>query len=124
MTQPRDIEAIAAALRAFAEARDWEQFHTPKNLVMALGGEAGELLALFQWLTPGEAASVMQVPVTARAVQEELADVFIYLVRLADVLGIDLVQAAWAKIEANEHRYPAAAVRGKAIKYTDVETDG
>ena len=91
---------------------------------MALGGEVGEVMALFQWLTPGEAGGVMQVPATARAVQEELADVFIYLVRLADVLGIDLVQAALAKIEANEHRYPAAAVRGKATKYTDVETDG
>ena len=123
MAELSDIETIAGALRAFADARDWGQFHTPKNLVMALGGEVGELMALFQWLTPDEAAGAMQMPTTAHAVQDELADVFCYLVRLADVLHVDLVQAARAKLAANEQRYPAAAVRGKAIKYTQVKID-
>src|SRR5262249_19368370 len=85
------LHDLATLLRAFAQARDWEQYHTPKNLAMALAGEAGELVACFQWLTPDESAHVMEDPVTAEAVESELADVLQYLIRLADVLGIDLV---------------------------------
>ena len=77
-------------LRAFARARDWEQYHTPKNLAMALAGEVGELIACFQWMTPDESAHVMQDPGTAAAVESELADVLQYLIRLADVLDVDL----------------------------------
>jgi NTP pyrophosphatase (non-canonical NTP hydrolase) len=116
MPQLSAIEQIAVKLRRFAEARDWEQFHTPKNLAMALGGEVGELMALFQWLTVEQAADIMRTPTTADAVRDELADVFIYLIRLADVLKVDLVEAASCKIDANEKRYPAEAVRGRAIK--------
>ena len=86
---------LAAALRDFARARDWERFHTPKNLAMALAGEAGELVACFQWLTPEESARVMDDPGIAADVESEPADVLQYLIRLADVLG-----ATWPKPSA------------------------
>ncbi|MEX0831435.1 MAG: nucleotide pyrophosphohydrolase [Nitriliruptoraceae bacterium] len=100
------IAELQTKLRSFAKARDWEQFHTPKNLAMALSGEVGELVEIFQWLTPNQADHVMQGQRSAD-VEDELADVFIYLLRLADVLGIDLARAAHAKIGRNELRYPA-----------------
>lgn len=98
---------LAAALKDFAQARDWEQFHTPKNLAMALAGETGELVACFQWLTPGESARVMDDPGTAADVESEMADVLQYLIRLADVLGIDLAEAVRKKMKVNETRFPA-----------------
>ena len=101
-----DIKDIAEQLREFAAARDWEQFHTPKNLAMALAGAAGELLAEYQWLTPEESTDVMNHPDIGPAVTDELADVAIYLIRLADVLGVDLADAADAKILRNEERFP------------------
>lgn len=110
------IEDLTAALRQFADERDWAQFHTPKNLVMALVGEVGELVEHFQWLTPDESAEVMQDDTSARRIADELADVFIYLVRLADVLGVDLLSAADTKLESNAKRYPADQVRGSADK--------
>ena len=100
------IRELQARLRDFASARDWERFHTPKNLAMALAGEVGELLELFQWLTPDEAAAIMDSD-RRTDVEDELADVVIYLARLADVLGVDLSAAAAAKLERNEHRFPA-----------------
>ncbi|MFF7729105.1 nucleotide pyrophosphohydrolase [Streptomyces sp. NPDC008001] len=112
------IRTLQAQLADFAKERDWEQFHTPENLVMALAGEAGELLEVFQWLTPEESDDVMREPDRARAVREEMADVFVYLLRLADVLGIDVAQALKDKIETNRHRYPAHLARGRADKYT------
>ena len=102
------LSDLAAMLRAFAEARDWEQYHTPKNLAMALAGEAGELVACFQWLTPDESAHVMDDPGTAEAVESELADVLQYLIRLADVLGVDLAEAVRRKARLNEARFPPA----------------
>lgn len=107
------IERLQARLHTFAEARDWQPFHTPKNLVMALAGEVGELIEIFQWLTPEEATVVM-AGLRAGDVEDELADVFIYLVRLADVLGVDLVATAETKLARNERRYPADEVRGHA----------
>jgi NTP pyrophosphatase (non-canonical NTP hydrolase) len=112
----RDIRELAERLRDFAVARDWEQFHTPKNLAMALAGEAGELLAEFQWLTPEEAAGIMADPRAARQVRSEIADVFLYLTRLADVLGVDLLGSAADKLEENERRYDAATYRGSRRK--------
>ncbi|MGH3468975.1 MAG: nucleotide pyrophosphohydrolase [Thermocrispum sp.] len=100
------LDDLAARLRSFADARDWHQYHTPKNLVMALTGEVGELTALFQWLTPEESARWRDDPKLAAEVRDELADVQIYLVRLADVLGVDLLDVAQAKIERNEVRFP------------------
>jgi NTP pyrophosphatase (non-canonical NTP hydrolase) len=105
--RPADsLSDLATILRAFARARDWERYHTPKNLAMALAGETGELLACFQWLTPGESTRVMQDPRAAAAVESELADVLQYLIRLADVLGIDLAEAVRKKVQLNESRFP------------------
>jgi NTP pyrophosphatase (non-canonical NTP hydrolase) len=101
------LRDLAALLRAFDQARNWEPYHTPKNLAMALAGEAGELLACFQWLTPSESADVMHDAAIAASVESELADVAQYLIRLADVLGVDLAEAARKKIRLNEKRFPS-----------------
>ncbi|WP_193789989.1 nucleotide pyrophosphohydrolase [Streptomonospora alba] len=93
-------------LADFAERRDWGRFHTPKNLAMALAGEAGELAAEFQWLTPEEAAEVMAEPGKAGAVRSEMADVLSYLLRLADVLDVDVEAALREKVDLNEERFP------------------
>ncbi|MEO5875736.1 MAG: nucleotide pyrophosphohydrolase [Streptosporangiaceae bacterium] len=100
------LDELVVRLREFAHARDWQQFHTPKNLAMALAGEAGELLAEFQWLTPEEAGAVMADPVAAARVRSEVADVFNYLLRLADVLDLDLVQASHTKLDEVALRHP------------------
>lgn len=100
------LGGLAATLRAFAQARDWERYHTPKNLAMALAGEVGELIACFQWLTPDESAHIMDDPKTAAAVESELADVLQYLIRLADVLDVDLAEAFRTKVQINETRFP------------------
>lgn len=99
-----DLTAIRDRLRTFAEARNWDQFHTPKNLSMAIAGEAGELLAEFQWLTPEQSTKLTAEKL--RDVEMEIADVAIYLVRLADVLGLDIYEATMAKIAINESRFP------------------
>jgi dCTP diphosphatase len=114
-----DIGKVKAHLRTFARERDWEKFHTPKNLVMALSGEVGELTELFQWLTPEESTRVMEDPGSAEAVRQELADVMIYVIRLLDSLGIDIEQALWRKLQANAGKYPVSRVKGKARKYAD-----
>lgn len=108
-------------LREFAEARDWGQFHTPKNLAMALAGESGELLEIFQWLTPEQSMSVLDDARRAEQVRQELADVLAYLLRLADVLDVDLLSALSAKIDTNEQRYPVDRVRGIALKYSELD---
>jgi len=113
------IEDLSARLRAFAEERDWEQFHSPKNLAMALAVEAAELLEHFQWLTEEESAQL--APAKAGQVAEEMADVFIYLLRLADRLGVDLLGAACAKMAKNAARYPVEKSRGHKKKYTEFE---
>jgi dCTP diphosphatase len=111
-----DPNLLAARLRTFAQERDWEQFHTPKNLAMALSVEAGELLELFQWLTAEESRALTASRTAAERVQEELADVLIYLVRLADVLGVDLEAAVEAKLGVNARKYPVDLSRGNATK--------
>jgi NTP pyrophosphatase (non-canonical NTP hydrolase) len=111
-----DIEAIQRKLEAFARERDWEQFHSPKNLAMALAGEAGELLELFQWLTQAESEAIDED--LRAAVAHELADVMIYLLRLADRLDIDLDKAVVAKMKINAAKYPVALSKGKATKST------
>jgi dCTP diphosphatase len=105
-------------LRHFTAARDWEQFHSPKNLAMALSGEVGELVAELQWLSDAEIAAGLEDGSPLRdALENEIADVFIYLVRLADKAGIDLYQVADAKIDRNEERYPVSVAYGSAVKY-------
>ena len=116
MSESLDLEKVRDYLRDFAAERDWDQFHTPKNLAMALAGEAGELLEIFQWLTPEESGPVMEDQARAQAVGDELTDVLQYVVRLADVLGVDLSEAVWRKLQDNERRYPAGEVRGSAEK--------
>jgi NTP pyrophosphatase (non-canonical NTP hydrolase) len=108
------LEHLAVRLREFARVRDWEQFHTPKNLVMALAGEVGELVAEFQWLTADESRS--PDPDALARMRTELGDVTLYLIRLADVLGVDLVEAAKAKLDDNDRRYDAELFRGSARK--------
>ncbi len=107
---------LRAALRVFAAARDWERYHSPKNLATALVVEAAELAEHFQWLT--EEASARLNARDRAAVAEELADVLIYLVRLADRLGVDLADASRRKMAKNRRKYPARLVRGSAKKYT------
>ncbi|PZG17298.1 nucleotide pyrophosphohydrolase [Nonomuraea aridisoli] len=109
-----ELEGLAERLREFARVREWEQFHTPKNLAMALAGEVGELVAEFQWLTAEESRS--PDPETLARMRTELGDVTLYLVRLADVLGVDLMAAARAKLADNERRYDADRYRGSARK--------
>jgi NTP pyrophosphatase (non-canonical NTP hydrolase) len=111
-----NLDQLTGRIRDFARARAWEQFHTPKNLSMALAGEVGELLAELQWLTDEQARTIMAEPDAATRIRGEIADVFIYLLRLADVLGIHLVDVAHAKLDENEHRYDVESHYGSARK--------
>jgi len=111
-----DLSAIATRLREFSDRRDWGRFHTPKNLAMALSVEVAELVEHFQWLTPEEANALPRDPAALREVEDELADVGIYLVRMADVLGIDLSTAMARKIDRNEERFPVELMRGRASR--------
>lgn len=111
------MAVLKARLRQFAAVRDWDQFHSPKNLAMALVAEAGELAAHFQWLEGEESRALADS--RRQAVAHEMADVLIYLVRLADKLDVDLFAAATAKMALNEERYPAELVRGSAAKYDE-----
>jgi len=118
------VEDLSARLRDFAAERDWNQFHTPKNLAMALAGEVGELLAELQWLTPEQSRSVMDDASAGPRVRAELGDVVIYLVRLADVLGVDLVVAAFDKLADSERRYPVERSQGSARKAPPTRSTG
>ena len=113
------LRALQQRLAAFAAARDWQQFHSPKNLAMALSVEAAEVVEEFQWLTEAESKALDAE--RHERVRLELADVFIYLLRLADRLDLDLMRAADDKIALNERKYPADRVRGDARKYTEYD---
>lgn len=102
-------------LRGFAEEREWQQFHTPKNLAMALSVEASELVEIFQWLTPEESAAIMSTE-RGEAVRDEVADVMTYLLRFADVLGIDLEDAMSSKVERSAQRYTITESKGNSEK--------
>ena len=114
------IPDLQRQLRDFVAERDWDQFQTPKNLVMALTGEVGELTEIFQWLTAEESRGVLADQAQAGRVREEIADVFAYLLRLADVLAVDLEEALAEKMIKNAAKYPVQAARGTAAKYTDL----
>jgi NTP pyrophosphatase (non-canonical NTP hydrolase) len=105
-------------LRKFAADRDWDQFHSPKNLSMALSAEAAEIIEHFQWLTEEQSNHLPNEKL--QAVETELADTLIYLIRLADKLDIDLLAAAQSKIEVNEKKYPVDKAKGNAKKYTEL----
>jgi dCTP diphosphatase len=111
------LENLRSAISAFIQERDWEQFHSPKNLAMALSVEVAEIVEHFQWLT--EVQSQNLPPEKLAEVREEIGDVLIYLTELADKLGIDPVEAARAKVAINGQKYPAELVKGKAFKYTE-----
>lgn len=115
MDTPADLTDLARRVRAFARERDWDAYHTPKNLAAALAVEAAELLEPFQWLTPEQSRALS--PEQRQAVKEEIADVLIYLTRLADVLGVDLLAAAAEKMAKNAVKYPVERARGNADKY-------
>jgi NTP pyrophosphatase (non-canonical NTP hydrolase) len=115
-----DLEALRRRLAAFAAERDWDQFHAPKNLAMALIAECAELVEHFQWLTAEQSAALTSEK--KAAVRLELADILIYLVRIADKLDIDLIAAAADKVAINEKRYPAVKVRGDARRASEYET--
>lgn len=110
--------ALREALRRFAAERDWDQFHSPKNLAVALSVEAAELLEHFQWLTDEQSAALS--PETRTRVSEEIADVLLYLIRLADRLDLDVIACATEKLRRNAEKYPIEKARGNAKKYTDL----
>jgi NTP pyrophosphatase (non-canonical NTP hydrolase) len=112
-----DLASIRDTVRTFVDERDWDQFHTPKNLSAALSVEAAELLEHFQWLQSGAAAELG--PDKLRAVRHEMADVLVYLVRLADKLDVDLGAAVEEKMVLNRAKYPADKVRGDMRKYDE-----
>ena len=115
MSDTDRLDALRAQLRTFVAERDWDQFHTPKNLSMALVAEAAELVEHFQWLTPEESCSL---PADAREeVQLEIADVLLFLLRLCDKLDVDPVDAATTKLELNRKKYPVDKAKGRATKY-------
>ena len=99
------IQELTREIREFADARDWQKFHTPKNLAMAIAGEAGELAAEFQWLTPEESMENSLSRDQRKAIELEIADVQIYLLRLADVLNVDIPEVVREKIQINNDRF-------------------
>jgi dCTP diphosphatase len=112
------IESIQRKLQEFADARDWEQFHCPKNLVMALSVEVSELVEHFQWLTQEQSKNLTNEKIDE--VEQELGDIFIYLMRIADKLNINLIDAALNKIDINEKKYPVEKAKGIAKKYNEL----
>ena len=115
------LQDLQTRLRQFAIDRDWEQFHAPKNLSMALAVEAGELMEHFQWLSEEQSENLDQQQL--ETIGFEVADVFIFTVRLADRMGIDLADLVERKIKLNEQKYPADKVRGSSKKYTEYSQD-
>jgi NTP pyrophosphatase (non-canonical NTP hydrolase) len=113
------VKDLKNEIRAFIEERDWEQFHSPKNLAIALSVEAAEILEHFQWLTQEESRNLP--PEKLAEVRQEIGDVTIYLTELAEKLGIDPLEAAKAKLEISSKKYPTSLVRGRAAKYTDYQ---
>ena len=114
-----ELEELRVLISNFAKERDWDQFHSPKNLSMALIVEAGELVEHFQWLKQSESRNLPKDKL--EAVEEELADILVYLIRIADQLDVDLIGAARKKIKSNEVKYPADMVRGSSRKYTEYD---
>ena len=114
------LSELSAKISSFVDERDWAQFHTPKNLAMAMIVEAAELVEQFQWDSPQESA--MLTTEKREAVSHELADTFVYLLRLAEVLDINLIEAANKKIELNAKKYPVEKVRGSNAKYTKYQS--
>jgi len=114
MTKQDSITALTAEIREFARERDWEKFHDPKSLILALVGEVGELAELFQWVPAADAVEAFADPERKQRAGEEISDVLIYLLRLADVLGVDVAEATPAKLAESRERFPAGRFDGEA----------
>jgi NTP pyrophosphatase (non-canonical NTP hydrolase) len=114
-----DVEKMITAQRKFTSDRDWDQFHTPKNLAIALSIETSELLEIFQWLNDVESKTIMDDDNKRTMIKEEIADVLYYLIRLADKLEIDIEKEFWSKLSKNEQKYPIDKSHGNAKKYTE-----
>jgi len=112
-----NLDQIRQRLAQFAQARNWDQFHSPKNLSMALAAEAAELLEIFQWLTDEQSKEIVNDEKEMALIREEIADVMIYLVRLSDKLGVDIEKAILDKIKVNEEKYPVHLSKDNALKY-------
>ncbi|MER7533900.1 nucleotide pyrophosphohydrolase [Streptomyces sp. NPDC097704] len=124
MTDDNDVAGLQRRLADFAAARDWQPYHTPKNLAAALSVEAAELLEIFQWLTPDQAERVMDDPESAHRVADEVADVLAYLLQFCQVLGVDPLAALAAKIDRNEVRFPVRRRGGgREEGLADADTD-
>lgn len=115
-----DISEISNDLEQFAIDRDWNQFHSIKNLAMALSVESSELVEIFQWMSEDQSNSIVDNPKKFKEVEEEVADIFLYLVRIAGKLNIDLESVAKAKIQKNSEKYPVEKAKGNAKKYTEL----
>ena len=116
-----NINKLLELQRKFVKDRDWDVFHTPKNLSMALAGEAGELVEIFQWLTPEESFEVMKTASKSLQIKHELADILYYTLRIADRLDVDLEKALIEKLKQNAKRYPVKLSKGNAKKYTELK---
>jgi dCTP diphosphatase len=114
-----DTEKMYSAIRQLVSERDWHRFHTPKNITMALTGEAGELSEIFQWMTDDEILAMARDPQKSESLRDELADIFYYTLRLCDLLGVDLERAFWEKLNKTRQKYPVELAKGNATKYTD-----
>ena len=113
------LQDLCERLQAFVDERDWQQFHSPKNLAMAMIVEAGELVEHFQWMTEQQSREL--TPEKKELVAQEIADTFVYLLRIAEVLDIDIIEAANSKLELNAKKYPVDKARGSNAKYTEYE---
>ena len=118
--KPDEIVGLTRKIREFVDERDWEQFHSPKNLAMAMVVEAAELVEIFQWMSEEDSRNLTAQQ--KQRAEEEIADVMNYLIRISDQLNIDLIKAAESKIELNARKYPAGLVRGKSKKYSEYNT--
>ena len=115
-----ELNRVLEIQRKFVRERDWEKFHTPKNITIALGIEASELMEIFLWLTDQESKDVMKNSKTAAKIREEIADVFFWLVRLSDVLDLELNECFFQKMGLNHKKYPVKLAKGKMTKYTEL----
>ena len=120
MTQEDAISALQARIQAFSQERDWDQFHTPKNLIMAATSEMGELAEVLQWKNDAEAAEFLSTQYGRERISEEIADIAIYLIRLCQKLDLNFVEILSQKITQNEVKYPVDKSKGSAKKYTDL----
>ena len=117
-----NVEKLQHKIRNFVRERDWEQFHSPKNIAMALNVEVAELMEIFQWMSEEESRHI-QCPRTQTHIEDEVADVAVYLLRLCDLLGVDLNAAIENKMQKNAAKYPVEQVRGSSRKYSEYESN-